>query len=260
MRPIVLCLTAMTLLPAAADSAEGVSYCYVTSGDRLIPPNEEGTVTRYGSNFRRATRSDGYEVVTLQREGKPCATFDSERRTYYLCGELAELVERHRVSVSVSVSELRVQPGQQAVAENIDGVPTRHSSFTLTFRTSTTSSEADSEKRPRFLKDLKFDFTLTVDAWMTDGPPQALLEYHAGTLGHFPEVSDRLRAELSRLEGFPRRLRARTTRRISKGEPVTETVTIDFSDVRLLSSVELSLFEIPPGFRHQKPVIGVPVK
>ena len=76
-------------------------------------------------------------------------------------------------------------------------------------------------------------------------------------LTSYDEVDARLNESEATIEGLPQRMTLEVTRKFAGGEPMKDSMTIVVSDLAR-TEVTPSMFERPPAYRHQRPIIGAP--
>lgn len=74
----------------------------------------------------------------------------------------------------------------------------------------------------------------------------------------YPEIDEEIAKHAATFEGMLVSRELVVSRKLEGGPKVTERTTMTIEELTTVDRVEDELFAIPPGFRHQEPVIAVP--
>ena len=255
---------ALVLLASGTLAADGLTYRFRTTVQGVIPRERSGTVWIDGARARIEVVSEAGRTATLRdpsaRDG--CTNLDLEQKTYYAAPcetahSVGALTPGFGMAIGAGASSpgatpkrdrLRVEEHDLGAGGEIAGFPTRHILVTISWRESVRIGPDN----------VRVEMTRTLEVWATDRVVQAAFQFgHADELLVVPEdVRARLADRLS-IAGFPLRFVVASKRKFDRGEPTTETLTTELEDVRT-ATPNPSLFEVPKGFRHEEPRIGIP--
>jgi hypothetical protein len=257
---------AVLLLTSSTLHAGALTYRFRTTVQGILPRERRGTAWLDGPRARIEIVSEAGRFATLRDPAAkdPCTNLDLERKTYYpvACDSALGTAEGPSPQFALGRrfggnaaeaprrSPPRVEESESGPGEEIAGFPTRHLVWAVSW----------SESQRIGPDTVRVEISRTLEAWTSERVVQAAFRFgHADDLAAVPEevrsrVADRLAAT-----GFPLKLVVRSTRKFDRGEPSTETLTTEIEDVRP-ATAEAALFEIPAGFRYEKPLIGIPTK
>jgi hypothetical protein len=240
----------------APPAPDAYSYTYAVHADRLIA-EQEGSVTVSGPQRRIETKTDGAAVVKTWPDGTRCFSFDVQSRTFWECSEAASIPPAGRPDVSrLAVRPVAIpeEPGDARAGLKRRGA-------LLSCRLTSALPGGAQNTASRFLRAYVEDLTVELVVREAEAPGLVVpWRLHANLLGQrLPPVEDALVAFLSSGEGRPERLHVRTTRTAEGGAAVSDDVDAVFGEFRR-SAASPDLFQVPPGYRHEKPVLGIPIR
>ncbi len=240
---------------AGLEAADGYSYPYTVRSDRLIV-EQEGSVAVSGPRRRIERRTDGVAIVTTWPDSSRCFSFDVQRRTFWECSEAAAPASPGPLP-EVSRLTVREIPPPEDAAGGAAGLKRR--ARLLSCRLTTPLPGGAKNPAARFLKAYVADLSVELVVSEVEAPGLVVpWRLHANLFGqHLAPVEDALAAFLASREGRPVRLRVRTTRTAEGGTAVRDEVEVVFGEFRPLPA-DPAFFEVPRGYRHEKPVVGIP--
>lgn len=239
-------LILLLCLVLRADAATRFTVVHELSGVPLAPPRTTGTVVIDGDSYR----IDYLRSTTISTDaGKTRTALDAELRTYYT------LKERESVGIlqmlpigKLAVALKSVTVTEEPTGEVIAGLRTRKYVLRLEYLTRT---DVGSEVFPT-------TFTATGEIWTTDAIDIAVDPFGLrGLRTGYDVVDAKLREALSVVKGFPLMRRLAVSRKIANGRAQTELHTVTLSGFESIA-VPPRTFSVPPGYKYQEPVIGIP--
>lgn len=242
---------------AGADAVAAYSYGYTVRADRLIA-EQEGSVAVSGARRRIEMRTDGASIVKTWPDGTQCLSFDLQRRTFWNCSEATAPASPGALPEISRLTVREISPPEDAPG-NAAGLKSR--AQLLSCRLTTPLPGGATNPAARFLKAYIEDLSVEIVIWEAEAPGLAVpWPLHAHLFGqHLASLEDVLTAFLASHEGRPVRVRARTTRTAEGGTAVRDEVEVVFGEFRPLSA-DPAFFEVPRGYRHEKPVVGIPTR
>jgi hypothetical protein len=232
----------------------------------ILPRERHGTVWLDGPRARIEIVTEAGRVATLRNPAAKdaCTNIDLGRRTFYPVPCAMALANAEGLMPQFANPQATVRGGateaprrsrprleeSESPGEEIAGFQTRRFAWTASWNES-----------QRIGPDtVRVEISRTLEAWTTDRVTQEAFRFgHADELMAAPEEVHSRIAERLAAAGFPLKLVVRSTRKFDKGEPTTETLTTVLEDVRS-AAPEPSLFEVPEGYRHEKPLVGIPTR
>lgn len=216
-----------------------------------------GTISVDRSSYRVDYEHGGFDTSALFSAdgGKTETALNSTLLTYFAPGRLlADALDSRLFSmpplelvgpptVTLKEVKLREEPSQH----DIDGRKTRK--YVLNFSYDITA-RVGTEK-------LRAVVRAIAELWTTEELEASYLPLDPRRVRTgFDAVDHSLRQAMTGVKGFPLERRLSVTRRISGGAPFTDLVTTTFSSFEPFAASP-QLFEVPSGYRHQNPILGV---
>lgn len=100
---------------------------------------------------------------------------------------------------------------------------------------------------------VRTNFSTTVFLWIAHDLPTVPLRHFVAN--EYDAVNRALTEVLDGIDGMPLRVRTSSTRKVDGGPPFTTSVETEISDIEQ-KDVAAAMFQVPPSFREQEPVIG----
>lgn len=241
-------------LPARA----GVHYRFQTEGrGGLLPVNRSGSVFIEGGSVRIETRTEDFETISVREDGaKECFILDPARKTYYrsACGRddavpIVPIVPSEPTKKEPKVSKVKVEGRDEGPAGLISGLEVRKGTIDVSY---ITEARMGNDSFPVTIQ-------RRLEVWMSNrlSVPSYPFGHSQELKSGVPEVDARVSEWLKKLGSFPLKHVVTTTRAFDKAHPITETQTTTLSGVEE-KALQPSLFQLPPGYRFEEPVIKLP--
>jgi hypothetical protein len=244
------------LLAGTAGAATQFRYVIESTGDAL-KPKRSGIVRVEGVCYRIDRDTDLMANASFSTDGgKTVIALNDSLSTYYRSnvdpskamssGHYAVPFhdKNSKPKISVKNVSLEEEPSEQQIA----GFPTRK--YVLKF--------AHDVKMRTGGHPVRVMFHSTVLLWTTDEIDLAVVPMDLRDVRTaLAAVDQEIAAALSGVKGFPLKRSLSVSRQYEGGAVMTDLVTTTFDDFKTVA-LPADALAVPPGYRYQEPMIGVP--
>jgi hypothetical protein len=244
---------AMVLAGSAAGADGAVSYTIqVTRGAQKLAGNGVSVTADHGrirANFPEpAPDTPILHDSLLRTGGSPVIALNSQNQTWYEL-EPAAPFAMHSLVFGVSFEKPAVKNVTLQFEETAGTTPPEHHY---------SGHLAYDVHGSVFGEAVKVHCVATFEVSTTESVERDTWLGRILPVTRYPSIDEKLADADAAIKGFPTRSLLTVSRQYAGGAPMTDFTQVEVLDLHQTEGVDASLFERPPAYRHQKPVVAAP--